>query len=44
MRSIYAALILLLMLIASAQCQQTAEDWIQKGAALHQQVEYDEAI
>jgi tetratricopeptide (TPR) repeat protein len=43
MRLIYVAFIILL-LVTSAQCQQTAEDWIQKGVALHQQGKYDEAI
>jgi tetratricopeptide (TPR) repeat protein len=44
MRSIYAVLILLLMLIASAHCQQTAEEWFTKGNALNSQGKYDIAI
>ena len=38
MRSIYAAF------IPTAQCQQTAEDWLNKGVALYSESKYDEAI
>jgi tetratricopeptide (TPR) repeat protein len=44
MRLIYAVFILLLALMTSAQCQQTAEDWLNKGVALASQGKYDEAI
>lgn len=45
MRLIYAVFILLLLaLMTSAQCQQTAEDWFNKGSALAQQGKYDESI
>jgi tetratricopeptide (TPR) repeat protein len=37
MRSIYTVFILLLALMASAQCQQTAEEWLNEG-----DVEFDE--
>ena len=41
---IYAAFILLLVLMTSAQCQQTAEQWFDKGLALYNQSKYDEAV
>ena len=51
MRLVYAVFILLLILIPSIQCQQTAEDWLNRGTALDNQgrnnesiVAYDEAI
>ena len=44
MRLTCAALILLLVLMTSAQCQQTAEDWFNKGLALGEQGKYDEAM
>jgi len=44
MRLTYAVLILLLALMTSAQCQQTAEDWFNKGVDLYGQSKYDEAI
>jgi hypothetical protein len=44
MRSIYAVCIILLILMTSAQCQQTAVDWYNKGNALAGQGKYDEAI
>jgi tetratricopeptide (TPR) repeat protein len=44
MRFICAAIILLLVLTMFAQCQQTAEDWFNKGNALDFQGKYDEAI
>ena len=44
MRLTYAVLILLLALMKSAQCQQTAEDWFNKGHALYDQGKYEEAI
>jgi tetratricopeptide (TPR) repeat protein len=44
MRFIYAVLVLLLVLVTSAQCQQTAEDWTAKGDALFGQGKQDEAI
>ena len=44
MRLVYAAFILLLLSMASAQCQTTAEDWLDKGNALYGQGKYDEAI
>jgi len=44
MRLIYAVFILLLALITSAKCQQTAEDWFNKGNALGKQGKYEEAI
>jgi hypothetical protein len=34
MKLIYVAFVLQLMLLTSAQCQQTAEDWSNKGDAL----------
>jgi tetratricopeptide (TPR) repeat protein len=44
MRLIHAVFILLLALMTSAQCQQTAEDWFNKGNALNSQGKYDDAI
>lgn len=44
MKLIYVAFILLLALTTLAQCQQTAEDWVDKGTVLVQQGKYDEAI
>lgn len=44
MRLIFAGLILLLVLITSAQCQQTAENWFDKGLALYGQGKYEESI
>jgi tetratricopeptide (TPR) repeat protein len=44
MRLIYAALALLLILMTSAQCQSTAQDWSNKGIALAAQGKYDDAI
>ena len=44
MRLIYAVFILLLALMTSAQCQQTAEAWFNKGVALYDQGKYDDAI
>ena len=44
MRPMSAAFILLLALITSAQCQQTEEDWYNKGYSLYDQGKYDEAI
>ena len=44
MRLIYVAFVLLLVVMTSAQCQQTAEDWFRKGAALGGQGEYNDAI
>jgi hypothetical protein len=44
MRSVYAILILLLALVMSAQCQQTAEEWYNKAEDLSNQVESDEVI
>ena len=44
MRLIYVAFILLMVLITSAQSQQTAEAWFNKGVALNSQGKYDEAI
>ena len=44
MRLIYAVSLLLLLFMASAQCQQTAEDWLDKGFALQNQNKLDEAI
>jgi tetratricopeptide (TPR) repeat protein len=44
MRWIYTVLILLLVLMTSAQCQLTTEDWFNKGRALISQGKYDEAI
>jgi len=44
MKLMYAISILLLALMASAQCQQTAEDWFKKGNDLNEQGKYAEAI
>lgn len=44
MRLICIVLVFLLALMTSAQCQQTAEVWCNKGIALADQNEYDEAI
>ncbi|MBN1235751.1 MAG: tetratricopeptide repeat protein [Methanotrichaceae archaeon] len=45
MRLIYAVFILLLaLLMTSAQCQKTAKDWINKGSLLDDRGEYDETI
>ena len=44
MRLTYAVIIILLALMTSVQCQQTAEDWFNKGVALYEQNEYDKAI
>jgi len=56
MRLIYAVFVLLLALMTSANCQQTAEgwlsdldpnpvvSWIEKGIDLHNQGRYDEAV
>ena len=41
---VHSVSILLLVLTASAQCQQTAGDWVDKGNALGIQGNYDEAI
>ena len=40
---VYAFFILLLMM-TSAQCQQTAEDWWDKANSLYDQGKYNEAI
>ncbi|MCX8207951.1 MAG: tetratricopeptide repeat protein [Methanothrix sp.] len=42
MRSICA--VLLFVLVSAAQCQNTAEEWFNKGLALADQGKYDEAI
>ena len=44
MKLMYAVSILLLALMTSAQCQQTAEDWFNKGKDLDEQGKYAEAI
>jgi tetratricopeptide (TPR) repeat protein len=44
MRLKYAVFVLLLASMTSAQCQQTAEDWFNKGNALGKQGKYEEAI
>jgi hypothetical protein len=44
MRLVYAVFILLLILMTSAQCQQTAEEWYNKGNALNAQGKYAEAL
>jgi tetratricopeptide (TPR) repeat protein len=44
MRLNYIVLILLLVLMPSTQCQQTAEDWFNKGSSLFDQDESDKAI
>ena len=40
----YAFFILLLVLMTSGQCQETAENWFNKGTALGILGNYDEAI
>jgi len=44
MRLIYSIFVLLMVLMPFVQCQQTAEDWFDKGLALYKQSKYDEAI
>jgi tetratricopeptide (TPR) repeat protein len=44
MRLIYVVFILLLVLMTSAQCQQTAEDWVNKGDLFLTLGKYNEAI
>ena len=44
MRLNFAVFILLLALMTSAQCQQTAEDWYNKGIAYDEEGESDKAI
>jgi tetratricopeptide (TPR) repeat protein len=44
MRSICVPIIILLALITSAQCQQTAVDWYNKGNVLAGQEKYNESI
>lgn len=44
MRSIHAVILLLLVLMTSAQCQETAENLVNKGLDLNKQGKYDEAI
>lgn len=44
MRLIYGVFVLLLVLMTSAQCQQTAKDWYHKGTSLYDQGKLDEAI
>ena len=44
MRLIYAVFILFLALMTSAQCQQTAEDWFNKGNDFQTRGFYDLAI
>jgi tetratricopeptide (TPR) repeat protein len=44
MRLIYAAFILLLVLMTTAQCQLTAEVWFDKGVDLCKQGKYDDGI
>jgi tetratricopeptide (TPR) repeat protein len=44
MKFIYALFILLLALMTSAQCQQTAKDWCNNGVVLNNQGKYDDAI
>jgi tetratricopeptide (TPR) repeat protein len=44
MKMILVLLITLLALNTLAQCQQTAEDWYDKGKSLSYQAEYDEAV
>ena len=43
MRSTYTIFILMIVLMTPAQCQQTAEDWCNKGIAFYEQGKYDEA-
>jgi tetratricopeptide (TPR) repeat protein len=44
MRRIYSISIMMLMLMTSAQCQQTAEDWFNQGEVLTNKTWYFEAI
>jgi len=44
MRFSYVAFILLLVLMTSAQCQQTAEDWLNEGDLLFNLSKYNESI
>ena len=44
MRAIYSFFALLLALITYAQCQQTAEEWYDRGVDLSMQGNYEEAI
>lgn len=44
MRLVWTISLLLLILIPSAQCQQTTGDWFDKGLALFSQGKYDEAV
>jgi outer membrane protein assembly factor BamD (BamD/ComL family) len=44
MRSIYTVFILLLILMTTVQCQQTAEDWYNKGNDLYDLGKYNEAV
>ena len=44
MRLTYAVFILLLALVTSAQSQQTATDWFNKGVDLYGQSKYDDAV
>ena len=44
MRLIHVFFVLLFLLMAPAQCQQTAEDWLNKGDLLLNQGRYNEAI
>jgi len=44
MRLVSAVFVLLLVLMTSAQCQQTAEDWLNKGNNFYNQDFYDLAI
>ena len=44
MKLIFAAFIILLALMTSAQCQQTATDWYNRGVDLYGQSKYDDAI
>ncbi len=38
------AVLILLLLITPAQCQQTAKDWFNNGGSLNDQGKYNEAI
>ena len=44
MKLIYAILVLMLLFLASAQCQQTAKDWFIEGNRFTDQGKYNEAI
>jgi len=44
MKLMYAGFILLMALMTSAQCQQTAEDWFNKGDLLLYSGKYNESI